>query len=88
MDNCHPCRQSHLEHNEETIASGAGENLSHVSPENLSWPVTAAAWPATHVARKVILPVQNGTNLKVDFFECLDPPRCHMSKKFGFHHCP
>ena len=40
------------------------------------------------VARKPTLPVQNGTNLKVDFFECLDPPRCHMGKKFGFHHCP
>ena len=42
----------------------------------------------THVARKATLRVQNGTNLKVDFFECLDPPRYHMGKKFGFHRCP
>ena len=42
----------------------------------------------SHVARKATLRVQNGTNLKVDFFECLDPPRYHMGKKFGFHCCP
>ena len=41
-----------------------------------------------HVTRKDTLRVQNGTNLKVDFFECLDPPRYHMGKKFGFHRCP
>ena len=44
--------------------------------------------PTTLVARKATLPVQNGTNLKVDFFECLDPLRYHMGKKFGFHRCP
>ena len=42
----------------------------------------------THVARKATLPVQNRTNLKVDFFESLNPPRCHMGKKFGFHRWP
>ena len=33
MDNCHPCRQSHLEHNEETSGELAKreqrENLAH-----------------------------------------------------------
>ena len=44
----------------------------------------------THVAvaRKATLPVQNGTNLKVDFFECLDPPRYQKDKNIGFHRCP
>ena len=42
----------------------------------------------SHVAKKAVLPVQNGTNFKVDFLVCLDPPRYHMDKKIGFHYCP
>ena len=32
-------------------------------------------WEGTHVAAKPSIPLRIGTNLKVDFFESLDPPR-------------
>ena len=39
---------------------------------------TKYAQKFTHVARKATIPVQNGANLKVDFFESLNYPRYHI----------
>ena len=41
-----------------------------------------------HVPDEASRPMHFALNLKVDFFESLDPPGYQLGQKLGFHRCP
>ena len=59
MDNCHPCRQSHLEHNEETSGELAKreqrENLAHFPCALISLYLTSLQDAYTGISRFTLL---------------------------------
>ena len=43
---------------------------------------------SAHVPDEASRPMHFAINLKVDFFESLDPPGYQLGQKLGFHQCP